>query len=183
MIGLIAATSMNGVIGITDDNGNGKLPFHYPDDMRYFRETTRNSIVIMGRRTFESIGKPLPKRENIIISSSLLEIPGARCYASVRTAMHDESIKLSRSQRNIWFIGGARIYEEGMLYADEIHLTITPDHIHEKEMIRFPWINPLLFEVKISMSISDPPSDKLLCTIYQRKKMPYAYDRAISDMK
>ncbi len=80
MIGIIAAVSINGVIGLKKENC---LPFSYPEDMKHFRETTKDSIVVMGRNTFESIGRPLPKRENIVISSKELNIPGITCLTSL----------------------------------------------------------------------------------------------------
>jgi dihydrofolate reductase len=141
MIGIIAAVSINSVIGV-----NGKLPFSYPEDMAHFKNMTKESVVIMGRKTFESIGRPLPKRDNIIISSSSLEIPGAKCHASIPAALQQQSVKLREGSPNIWFIGGASIYQEAMLYADEIHLTLCPDYISEiNNVVKFPFINPLIF--------------------------------------
>lgn len=141
MIGIIAAVSKNGVIGI-----DGGIPWNYPDDMRYFRTTTLNSIVIMGRKTFESIGKPLPNRKNMIISSK--EMPELSNY-SVFNVEHftsiDDALQNVKEGSNVWLIGGARIYEEGMQYVDEIHLTLTPDIISHPHAVRFPWINPQNF--------------------------------------
>jgi dihydrofolate reductase len=178
MIGIIAATSINGVIGI-----NNGLPFHYPDDMRYFRETTVDSVVIMGRKTFEGIGRALPKRENIVITSQNLEIPHITCRRSVAEALRKESIKIRDHSVNIWFIGGARIYQEGMLYADEIHLTLAPDYIEGENIVNFPFINPLMFELCGYTQLADPPSEKLMCAIYKRKKQNMYYEKVISDTK
>ncbi len=178
MIGMIAAASINGVIGV-----NNKLPFHYPDDMRHFRETTADSVIIMGRKTFESIGKALPKRENIVITSQNLEIPRVTCCSSVAQALLNESIKIREQSINIWFIGGASIYQEGMLYADEIHLTLTPDYIEEKNVVKFPFINPLMFELCGYTQLSDPPSEKLVCAVYKRKKQNHYYEKVISETK
>lgn len=165
MIGIIAATSINGIIGV-----NNQLPFHYPDDMRHFKELTSGQIVIMGRKTFESIGKPLPNRENIVITSHNLGISGIESYSSITMALENESIKLRDHLINIWFIGGESIYQEAMSYADEIHLTITPDYIDNKNVVKFPWINPLIFELQGFTKLSDKLDDKLLCAIYKRKK-------------
>jgi len=142
MIKIIAAVSSNGVIGV-----NNSLPFHYPEDLKHFRESTLNSVIIMGRNTFESIGsKPLPKRRNIVISKSKLSV---ECYTSLNEAL--SQIK----EDNIWLIGGASIYQEGMSVADEIVLTITPDTIYSDNCVRFPWINPLLFKIKEIRQLSD----------------------------
>jgi dihydrofolate reductase len=182
MIGIISSTSINGVIGIYKD-GFGKLPFHYPDDMRYFRETTRGSIVIMGRKTFESIGKPLPKRENIVITSQNLEVSGVTCHRSIASALKAESVKLRDHAVNIWFIGGSGIYQEAMLYADEIHLTLIPDYIDDQNSIKFPFINPIMFDLCGYKQLSDQPTDKLICAIYNRKKKNNHYEKVINETK
>jgi len=183
MIGLIAACSINGIIGIKNQNEQWDLPFHYPDDMRHFRETTHDSIVIMGRKTFESIGKPLPKRENIVITSQNLGISGVVCHTSVAKALRAEGTKLRDHAINTWFIGGAGIYQEGMLYADEIHLTLTPDYIEDKDSVKFPLINPLMFELCGYTQLSDPPSEKLMCAIYKRKNQNHYYEKVINNQK
>jgi len=183
MIGIIAACSINGVIGITNKEGKPQLPFHYPDDMRHFREVTHDSIVVMGRKTFESIGKPLPKRENIVITSQPLEINGVQTETSVASMMRHEGLKLRDRMTNTWFIGGERIYQEAMLYADEIHLTLTPDYIKEINVVKFPFINPLMFEFCGCTQLSDPPSEKLVCALYKRKKQNNYYEKVISNTK
>lgn len=146
MIGIIAAVSSNGVIG-TPDN---KLPFNDPDDKRFFKYKTENNTVIMGRKTFESIGKPLPKRNNIVITSSI--IPGTKTFTSIKQAFDKE--QLYNSSDDIWFIGGHSIYQEAMLYVSEIYLTVFPIYINEKDCVKFPWINPLQFELSSSENLS-----------------------------
>jgi len=144
MIGIIAACTQNGVIGV-----DGQLAFCYPEDMQHFKRMTTDSAVIMGRKTFESIGKPLPKRENIVITSKITSIPGIKCFANVEQAINYQKLIIRDSVKNIWFIGGASIYEEGMKYADEIHLTISSeDYENAKHAVKFPWINPTIFKVK-----------------------------------
>jgi dihydrofolate reductase len=172
MIGIIAAVSRNGVLGL--DN---KIPWNYPADMRYFRETTKGSNIIMGRRTFESIGKPLPKRRNIVISSTKMEMVGVETYPSIMRALDNIETKTSYQQEangiiqiipaDTWFCGGARIYEEGMDYADEIHLTVTPDIIRDGGAVRFPMINPRHWEVKSWQQLT-PGNDTLRVYVYKR---------------
>lgn len=145
MIGMIAAVTENGVIGI--DN---HLPFYYPEDLKHFKEVTNNCVVIMGRKTYESIGKPLPNRRNIVISS-VNRIDMVEVCSNL-----DEAIKLGTSDgRHVWLIGGASIYEKGMEYVKKIVLTITPDVELSVNAIKFPWINPRKFEVKTSKSIGN----------------------------
>ncbi|CAB4196561.1 FolA Dihydrofolate reductase [uncultured Caudovirales phage] len=160
MIGIIAAVSSNGVIGIND-----KIPWNYPEDMRHFKQMTENSVVIMGRKTFESIGRPLPKRDNIVITRSNLENSQVQTYRSVSQAVYMENKKLSENPKNIWFIGGASIYEEGLLYADKIYLTLVPDYIDDKNAIKFPWINPSIFKLS---EILSPIETTLKVAIYEK---------------
>lgn len=155
MIGMIAAVSLNSVIG--KDN---TLPFNYPEDMKHFKKITANSNVIMGRKTYESVGLPLPKRKNIVVSSTKIDAD------VITVASLSEAINISDQDKNIWLIGGASIYSDGMLFANEIHLTLIPDIIEGDNLIRFPFINPLLFEI---YSVSNIESSNLNYIIYKRK--------------
>jgi len=140
MIGMIAAVSVNGVIG-----QENKIPFDYSEDMKYFKMMTLNSVVVMGRKTFEGIGRPLPKRDNIVITRQELDVPGIKCMKSIPDVLrHYDYI----GSPNIWFIGGQQIYQEGMDWADLILLTLTPDTIEGEGLVRFPFINPLQFEIE-----------------------------------
>jgi dihydrofolate reductase len=143
MISMIAAVTMNGVIGIED-----KIPFDYPEDMKHFKENTLNSTVVMGRKTHEGIGRALPKRRNLVISSRSLEKPGIEVYSTLTDA-------LATCTNDVWLIGGASIYEEGMLYADQILLTITPEVERRQPAVRFPWINPLKFTIASDIPLGD----------------------------
>lgn len=123
MISLIVAVSENGVIG-----KNNQLIWHLPADLRYFKEKTVNKSVIMGRKTFESIvesiGHPLPNRQNIVITSN----QELHLGASVRRAHNlSEAIKiaihLSHDQNEIMILGGGSVYEQALPFADKIYLT------------------------------------------------------------
>ena len=117
MISLIVACSINKVIG--KDN---KLPWKLPNDLKYFRSKTLENIVIMGRKTFESIGFPLPKRRNIIISSSL-DRSDLEIYGSLEEAI----IKLNaeKTDKEIFIIGGGMVYKTALdlNIVDRIYLT------------------------------------------------------------
>lgn len=145
-IGIIAAVTQNGVIGIEN-----KLPFDYPEDMKHFRTKTSNSTIIMGRKTFEGIGRPLPKRRNIVISRTKIEVPGVETFSSLKSAIDIAStMELADDSLRpppIWLIGGASIYEEGMQFANHIVLTLTPDVELRTPAIKFPWINPEKFRL------------------------------------
>lgn len=156
MIGIIAATTSNGVIGVEN-----KLPFNYPEDMGHFRKVTTNCIVIMGKNTFYSIGKPLPKRRNIVLTKSIIE--GVETVGSL-----EEALQLCRNdERDIWLIGGASVYEEGLKFADKVLLTITPDIEERTPNIKFPWINPSLFKLDYISQLS--VGSELMLATYSRQ--------------
>jgi dihydrofolate reductase len=174
MIGMIAAVTQNGVIGVEN-----KLPFDYPADMKHFRTTTANSIVIMGRKTFEGIGKPLPKRRNIIITRDKnLPFIDIEIASSVKEAID----MTSGTTKDIWFIGGAAIYEAGMEFADKIVLTITPDIELRTPAVKFPWISPVKFKIFEKRQLVPGKDDlnlvtykKIIDTNYDEEQPYYVY--------
>ncbi|MEM7436737.1 MAG: dihydrofolate reductase [Myxococcota bacterium] len=114
-LALIVAVSRNGVIG-----KDGTLPWRFPEDLRHFKRTTLGHAVIMGRKTFESIGRPLPSRRNIVLSRD-----ASAAFEGCETATSlDEAIALARETDDLPFvIGGASLYEEALPLATEIYLT------------------------------------------------------------
>lgn len=108
LLSLIVAASDNNVIG--KDN---TLPWHLPDDLKYFRTKTKGKTIIMGRKTHESIGKPLPDRRNIVISTTVKSIKGCEVYSSLDDALmklRDEGVT-----DEVFVIGGARIFQEALM--------------------------------------------------------------------
>lgn len=159
MIKMIAAVSINGVIG-----ANNKLPWNYPADMKYFRTSTANSTVIMGRKTFESVGcRALPKRRNIVVSSKVVDSPNIETFGSLETA-------LSKTEGDVWLIGGAGIYEEGMTkkYVDEIYLTLVPNFVNSLNAVKFPFINPRLFKAEPLQFVPGDEEQVLRLAIYTK---------------
>ncbi len=118
-ISIIAAMGSNRVIG----RGNG-LPWNLPADTRFFKETTRGHPVIMGRKTFDTMGKPLPGRRNIVVTrQSDLEIPGAEIVSGL-----EEALKLVDVVNDeVFIIGGAEVYRLGLGLADRMYLTLVHD--------------------------------------------------------
>lgn len=113
-LALIVAVADNGTIG----NGND-LPWRLPDDLRRFKTLTLGKPVLMGRRTFDSIGRPLPGRRNIVISRQPdLGIEGCEVAGSL-----PQAVALAGAVAEIMVIGGAQIYREALPLADVIHLT------------------------------------------------------------
>lgn len=101
---IIVAVSENGVIGY-----KGKMPWYLPKDLQYFKKVTLHHTVIMGRNTFEAIGKPLPQRKNIILSHTLEpqnEIFIARNWQEV--------IQLTQNDKNVFIIGGQQVFEQAL---------------------------------------------------------------------
>lgn len=180
MIGIIAAVTMNGVIGV-----DGKIPFDYPEDMAHFKQTTLDSVVIMGRKTFEGIGRPLPKRENIVITSQKMDVPGIKTYSSLANAISMQQLVFRDHHQDIWLIGGAKIYEEGLLHADKILLTITPGYEFSERAVRFPWINPKTFELgevkELRVKNAIVPTDHLF--IYEYNRRSFTHDKYFHNKK
>lgn len=113
MVSIIVAQSKNRVIG-----KENKLLWSLPADMKHFRDTTKGGVVIMGRKTYESIGRPLPNRINIVISSNTnLQIEGCEVCNSLESALE------KAGSGEIFIIGGGEIYKQAMYLADKIILT------------------------------------------------------------
>ena len=115
----IAAVSKNGIIG--KENG---LPWSIPEDMRFFRESTRGQVVVMGRKTYDSLGRALPKRENAVITRNPdWQVPDARVFHRLQDALHYYRGRPEFADRTIFIIGGAEIYGLSIPYLDEFWLT------------------------------------------------------------
>ncbi len=116
-ISIIVAVGAHNELG--KDN---ELMWHLPSDMLHFRETTRGHVVIMGRKTFESIGKPLPGRQNIIITrDTTYRIEGADIAHSLTEAL--EKADMENYPEEVFIIGGAQIYTEALAIADTLYIT------------------------------------------------------------
>lgn len=113
---IIAAISENNVIG-----NSGRIPWHISADLKRFKELTMGHPIIMGRKTFESIGKPLPGRENIVISRKITTIAGCICCQSLEEAI--QRGKLDDEER-VFIIGGEEVYNQAIDMADRLFLTI-----------------------------------------------------------
>lgn len=114
MVSIIVAIAQNGTIG--DKNS---LLWHIKEDMRFFRITTSGHAVIMGRKTFESLGsKPLPKRKNIVITRAERDFEGTFTAHSLQ-----EAIAMAEGDEEIFIIGGAQIYAEALSVADRMYIT------------------------------------------------------------
>ncbi len=119
-LAIIVAAATNGAIGI--DN---KLPWHLPEDLQYFKRTTMGKPIIMGRKTFDSIGKPLPGRANIVVTR---QTDWSHSGVSVAGSL-DEALAIASSQvsdtsvNEAMLIGGAELYRHALALTDRIYLT------------------------------------------------------------
>ncbi len=114
---LIAAIAKNRVIG-----NAGKLPWHISEDLKRFKKLTTGHTILMGRKTFESIGKPLPNRRNIILTSQ--KISGIETYPTIEKALEE-----LRNEEKVFVIGGGEIYQQTLPLADELYLTFVEQEV------------------------------------------------------
>ncbi|MFR9558396.1 MAG: dihydrofolate reductase [Rikenellaceae bacterium] len=113
MINIIVAIAQNGVIG-----GNNTLLWHISEDLQNFKRITSGHPVIMGRKTYESLGRPLPNRQNIVITRQDIEIEGCSIVHSL-----PEALAMFTAEQEVFIIGGAEIYREGLQLAHKMYIT------------------------------------------------------------
>jgi len=109
----IVAMSSNRVIG-----REGKLPWHFPEDLKFFKRTTLGHPILMGRATFDSIGRPLPGRQNIVLSHTMAPREGVTVIRSTAELPH-----VCGEAETVFVIGGARVFEELLPRCDGLYLT------------------------------------------------------------
>ncbi len=118
-ISIIAAMAKNQVIG-----KNNALPWHLPADLKHFKNVTMGKSIVMGRKTYESIGKPLPGRQNIIITAD------KNYQANGCTIIHSiDDVKSNKDIPEIFIIGGAEIYKQLLPYTQKLYLTFIDANI------------------------------------------------------
>lgn len=116
-ISLVVAVARNGVIGF-----QGEIPWKLPDDQRFFRRLTTGHAIVMGRKTWTSIGKPLPKRTHLVLSRRGLEAPeGVHVFSDLQAA---EDWARKEDFEELFVIGGEAVYCEAMDHADLIYRTL-----------------------------------------------------------
>lgn len=114
MLSLIAALARNHTVGIAN-----RLPWHLSDDLKYFKATTSGHPIIMGRKTYDSIGRPLPGRHNIVVTRD------RNWKADGVTVVHSiaEAVAAAGEVNEVFLIGGASLYAEALPLADRLYLT------------------------------------------------------------
>lgn len=116
-LAIIAAIGKNRVIG-----KDGKMPWHIPEDLKRFKRLTTGHTILMGRKTFESIAKPLPNRRNVVISSK--PILNIETYPSI-----EEALAALEDQDKVFIIGGGQIYARLLERTDELYLTFVDKEV------------------------------------------------------
>jgi dihydrofolate reductase len=142
----IAAMSLNRVIGA----GN-KIPWHLPEDFKWFKQLTTGNVIVMGRKTFESIGRALPNRETIILSRAQFSFPG------VRTVSDLSGINPEIEPRTIFICGGAQIYAQALPLCSDLYLTLV-----KREVIGDAFFPKFEDQFHLSEEIRDTPEFKIL---------------------
>lgn len=157
-IKIIVATAKNGAIG--KDN---RMPWDLPEDLKYFKEQTMGHTIIMGRKTYDSIGKALPGRKNIVISrNENLNLPNVIIYNSLESAIAQE--------KDAFIMGGAEIYKQALSLADYLYITHIDADIEADRY--FPQIDKTDWEKQSSNKITSQNGIVLEFAIYKRKSIP-----------
>ena len=129
MIKAIVAMAENRVIG-----NAGTIPWHLPEDFKFFKATTMGHAILMGRKTFESIGKPLPGRENIVLSRTMPETVGVIIIRSL------DELKEPADGRDLFVIGGEEVYRLLLPRVQELYVTKVPQVIEgDTSFPEFEW--------------------------------------------
>lgn len=168
MIKGIVATDLNLLIAL-----NRQMPWgEKPVDGKHFREKTLNQTVVMGRKTYESIGRPLPDRNNIVMSQQDIEIPGVRVAPTVKEVLD----LYKQLDHDLWVIGGSQIYYEFFPYVEEWHVTtvVHKYDVREEDSAKYFYsINPFqsLYWKQEDVRVEYPTSDfphYLVFSVYRR---------------
>ncbi len=168
----IAAMSENRVIG----NGN-KIPWHLPEDFKWFKKMTTGQIIVMGRKTFESIGKPLPNRTTLVLSRTNFQYPGVQTISDLNelterglqaASIAEGETTMKRPEgrapmnpeladRQIFICGGAQIYEQALPLCSDLYLTLVKRVVEGDAF--FP---PFEDQFELAEEILDCPDFKIL---------------------
>ena len=137
MIALIAAFSINRVIG-----NNGIIPWKIKGEQKRFKELTTGNVVIMGRRSYEEIGKPLPNRTTIVISNTKT-FSAVNCMTATSLG---QALKMAEG-RNIYIAGGAQLYKESIQLVEKMYITLIDENIEGDTF--FPPFNEGDFDIQV----------------------------------
>lgn len=145
----VAAMSLNRVIGVQN-----RIPWHLPDDFKWFKKLTTGQVVIMGRKTFESIGKPLPNRQTIVVTRSTAIIPGVRVVSSLNEI---EPGQAEFGGRDLFLCGGAQIYQQTLPCCTDLYLTLV-----KREVSGDTFFPAFEAQFRLESEVADHPEFKIL---------------------
>lgn len=164
---LIAAVARNGVIGRDND-----LPFRLPTDLKHFKALTLGYPVLMGRATYESIGRPLPGRPNIVVSGDPdFRAQGCEVYQDLDTAIdRGKMLADGLGKSALFIIGGGQIYAQTIDEADQLEITHVA--LDADGATRFPTIDPARWSIVAEENVQAGPKDEadMVFTTYRRKE-------------
>jgi dihydrofolate reductase len=145
----IAAMSLNRVIG-----AKNAIPWHLPDDFKWFKKMTTGQVIVMGRKTFESIGKPLANRTTVVLTRSDKPIPGVLTVPSLE---HINPEAPDIAGREIFICGGAQVYEQALAKCSDLYLTVVQRTVEGDAF--FP---PFEHQFKLLETLQDSPEFQIL---------------------
>lgn len=159
-IEMIVAMSENRVIGV-----NNQLPWHLSDDLKHFKKTTMGKAILMGRQTYESIGRPLKGRTNIVLTSDPAFVaPGCVVVNSI-----EEALEMGRALESLVVTGGAKVYQQFMDIVDIMHLTLVHTQIEGDAF--FPELNTTDWQEQQSVEYAPNEKNEFGFTIKQLKRV------------
>lgn len=167
MISLIVAKADNGVIG----NGN-RMPWHIPSELAHFKRRTLGKPIIMGRKTFESLGRVLPGRPHVVISRQPLTLP-ENCFAvqSLQAAIDCAQTLTASDDDEVVVIGGAEIYRQALPLVDTLY--VTEVHLSPQGDAFFPALDPNQWQETERTDVDAAADSAIAYSIvtYQRKRL------------
>lgn len=146
----IVAMSLNRVIG-----KENKLPWHIPEELRWFKKMTTGNVIIMGRKTWESIGKALPNRETIVVTRSAIP--------NVRTVRALSEIDPAADARDYFVVGGAQLFREALPLCSDVYLTVVKREVEGDVLLDF-------FEDKFAPPITMQETPEFSVLHYRREE-------------
>ncbi len=141
--------SLNRVIG-----ADNRIPWHLPEDFKWFKKLTTGQVIVMGRRTFESIGKPLPNRTTLVLTRSAGPIPGVRTLSDMSQL---DPADPALAGREIFICGGAQVYQQALPLCSDLYLTLVKRVVEGDTL--FP---PFEDQFELIEEILDCPAFKIL---------------------
>ena len=167
MIALIVARSKNNVIG-----KNGRIPWQIPGEQSQFKELTTGNLVIMGRKTYEEIGHPLPGRKTIVVSTTKrFQGPDLATATSLKEALELAAEGFALPEQNIYIAGGYSLYKEALPLVDAMYITEVQIKVLGGDTF-FPDFDPADFYLTVDQTFGD--KIKYTRTLYTRKKSSFS---------